>query len=605
MQLRSLALALASAGLLSACGGGDSADTTTTTPTVPTTGGGTSTALSISGVAARGAALAGAAVSVKCATGTGQATTSSSGAYTVSVDAGALPCVLSATSSDAATVLHSVATGTTANITPLTELLVAQLVGSDPATFMSSIAATSLAGTLTSDALSAAQAAVVATLTAAGLDTSGIANPITDTLVAATTGSSGNGYDKVLDNLGTALAAAGTTLTELSTTVATTAAAASASPAVVAYENIETFSLAADLLLKPKATNCAALRSTTYRLLKVEPSVTTGASDALTTSETMVVDATALTATFSSDGGSQGWTATGACRYTTTEGADVMVSPSGVIVLRALVGSDDDTTSDPGKYRMMVALPAQSIAVGELAGSWNYLSWQPDENKVFGVQAATIAIGSDGALNSVKCEDDTLATATASCSAATTLLPRFSSNSTGGFDLASTDPADVWKSRAFAYRAGNGEMMLVIANAAGEITFATKTRTLGLPSVGFSWSLWNVTANVGGVAVDAVDAVTHTIVSLDTANNSFIRASTQGGGSTVTAPQTLFLSSGRDGYIHRVAASVTASDGTGVNVREMYALRLIGFGITAWYVPKSNTGSTSNARYGISVRQPS
>jgi hypothetical protein len=86
-------------------------------------GGGSSTTMNVSGTAAVGKALDGATVSVTCASGTGSATTNASGSYTVSIQNGEGPCVLTATKGS--TVLRSVTAGEgVANITPLTHLLV-------------------------------------------------------------------------------------------------------------------------------------------------------------------------------------------------------------------------------------------------------------------------------------------------------------------------------------------------------------------------------------------------------------------------------------------------------------------------------------------------
>ena len=122
------------AALLSACGGGGGNDASPTVVAKPAT--------TFSGTAATGAAMAGATVSINCASGTGTATTAANGSYTKDITDVTLPCVLKATSSDGKTVLHSITTPSTgasansaqvANITPLTQLLVASLAGTDPA----------------------------------------------------------------------------------------------------------------------------------------------------------------------------------------------------------------------------------------------------------------------------------------------------------------------------------------------------------------------------------------------------------------------------------------------------------------------------------------
>ena len=84
-----------------------------------------------------GAAIVGGTVDAKCATGNGSASTAADGSYTLTIDGGALPCSMRVTSADGGTVLHSAATGSgnnaRANLTPATELAMAQLYGRSPA----------------------------------------------------------------------------------------------------------------------------------------------------------------------------------------------------------------------------------------------------------------------------------------------------------------------------------------------------------------------------------------------------------------------------------------------------------------------------------------
>lgn len=91
MRFHSLAAALAGAGLLAACGG--STDSPAASPTGPIT---------LTGVVAKGAALVSASVTAKCAVdgSAAPAITTDTGSYTITIAAGALPCVLEATSTD-------------------------------------------------------------------------------------------------------------------------------------------------------------------------------------------------------------------------------------------------------------------------------------------------------------------------------------------------------------------------------------------------------------------------------------------------------------------------------------------------------------------------
>jgi 5'-nucleotidase len=158
----------------------------------------------VSGVAATGAAMAGATISIKCVNGSTASTkTATDGSY-ATMAAGTFPCLLEA--SDSTHKLHSVAIGSgnvaTANITPLTEQMVAALSAdaADTAAFFSKFDGR-LASSIRGDKLTAAQAQVLKNLADAGLDISAVKDLITDTLVAKTATQNGNGYDGLLDRV--------------------------------------------------------------------------------------------------------------------------------------------------------------------------------------------------------------------------------------------------------------------------------------------------------------------------------------------------------------------------------------------------------------------
>ena len=223
MKLKALgltAVAVSVAALVAACGGGGG-DGAAATPSN----------VQVSGVAATGLALAGSNVDVKCASGSGTATTSASGGYTVTVENGALPCIVKVTGTVNGTevTLHSLAQGNgttaTANVTPLTEMILARATGTLPADLFTSFGSGSA---VTSTALTQATTDILAALsTAAGVDLSGI-DPFGASLVAATTANpdGGNDYDKLLDQLGTVVSAA--TLPQVVSQIASTGSGSSA-----------------------------------------------------------------------------------------------------------------------------------------------------------------------------------------------------------------------------------------------------------------------------------------------------------------------------------------------------------------------------------------
>jgi hypothetical protein len=215
-----------SALVLSGCGGG---------------GGGTATSLSslsISGVAATGAAISLGSVEARCATGTGTTTTNADGTYTVNVTSGVQPCILKAIDPVTKTELHSIveAGATTANITPVTSLVVANTLGDEPATAFTNFNAAAQAK-VTSVNINTAVTRVQASTAALGSDAdmTGI-DFMKGTMQAATTDASGDATDKKIDALMAALAASDKKITDLTAQVKTltsTANAASSMTSVV------------------------------------------------------------------------------------------------------------------------------------------------------------------------------------------------------------------------------------------------------------------------------------------------------------------------------------------------------------------------------------
>ena len=184
---------LAGALLLAACGGGSSG----VSAPAPT--------LTLSGTAATGLAIADASVQAKCMGGNGITTTLADGSYRLTVAGGSLPCALRVSFGTDGAALHSLAMGAgleaTANLTPLTELLVARATqkGSTRAYFdgFDAAAARALSAQLLVNAQAEVSAFVNGTV-ATGVVSDFIATPFK----AATPGKPTNdAYDKLLDVL--------------------------------------------------------------------------------------------------------------------------------------------------------------------------------------------------------------------------------------------------------------------------------------------------------------------------------------------------------------------------------------------------------------------
>lgn len=180
----------------------------------------------VGGVIATGHAVDGAHVVTRCASGSVvSATSAADGRYALQVERVALPCVLEAVSADGRTVLHSVALDRVvegvpadevrAHVTPLTELLVAQLAGMQPAVFMRKAGATALHAAITPEGIARAQGEVLGVLRQMAVHPRELTDVLAQPLVAATAVSAGDAHDRVLEALAAAMRGSGAQLADL------------------------------------------------------------------------------------------------------------------------------------------------------------------------------------------------------------------------------------------------------------------------------------------------------------------------------------------------------------------------------------------------------
>jgi alpha-tubulin suppressor-like RCC1 family protein len=176
-------LALVVVFIMAACGGGSSAPEEAPVAV-----------LNLAGTVSAEAAMAGAAVAVKCASGPAQTITAGDGTFALALRAGALPCMIEVSSGGH--VYRSVVLGSGAgthrvNASPLTELVVARIAGlngSTPTALFAGFSGNNAA--LTSAALDGALG-YLRTAFAALADLNGF-NPMSDVVVAASATSSAN-----------------------------------------------------------------------------------------------------------------------------------------------------------------------------------------------------------------------------------------------------------------------------------------------------------------------------------------------------------------------------------------------------------------------------
>lgn len=196
-RLISMAVGAVCAVFLVACGGGGGGSSASAPASAP----------SLSGLAATGAGIANATVNAKCASGTVlTGTTDANGSFNLVLGGRTLPCMLQVSGGTPSVTLHSFAQAAgRVNITPVTDLIVSNALGADPAAAFAAYAPTH--GATIEAGLSAAKTYVSTQFNSITGGT--IANPLTGSF------SVGDADDKLLDALGNALNNAGKTVTDL------------------------------------------------------------------------------------------------------------------------------------------------------------------------------------------------------------------------------------------------------------------------------------------------------------------------------------------------------------------------------------------------------
>jgi hypothetical protein len=358
------------------------------------------------------------------------------------------------------------------------------------------------------------------------------------------------------------LLGSGTSLSALTSTVATRAAAL-----VGGTPSSATPSLPAEWLLKPAASNCSALRSGKYHwMMPIKGGTLADQFDSVS------INASTLVAT-RGNGSTATWVPKGTCRYTSDAGrTEVVVSQAGVIVSRYLNGST---------YRTAFAVPEQAHSLAELAGDWNLMGMQTNASATgyTGITgSATLDISGIQVATTLCQNDITWGVKGADCTSPATLAPGFQPNGAAGFDL--VDSAKAVKGRAFLYRGGNGDVMLVRVDSDGSFQLRTKQRTNPLPAVGAVSANWDTYVDNQLVPPSPLDAFGHTILSVDSVAQSYTRTQ-KNLVSLIERTETLFTNNPRNGYNYRPAGTTTASNGTTVSVNEITTLPMRGMGLGA------------------------
>ena len=572
MKLKALSLTLvggAVAALVAACGGG---------------GGGsaaTPASVQLTGVAATGLALANSTVAVKCASGTGSATTNDSGSYTVTVVDGAMPCLIKVTgTADGVEVtLHSVAeagttsgstTSATANVTPLTEMILARAAGTVPADLFENFDSTRAAA-ITSTALNQATTEVVTTLRdVVGVDLGSI-DPFKATLVAATASNptAGNPYDKLLDDLNAKVS--NEALPQVVSQIASTATGGSSAPFSLAevMGNVNAGSLA----------GCAPALSGKYRVIEY-----TGAI--------VEVDINFGTLKLNAPDGEQAVvpSTTQACQFSvgTTKFA---IGPSGA---GAIVDNQ----------RVGYIFPVQAHNFASVQGKWNFTESGIEETNLGVHFLGEADVAADGKVS--VCEYDVMNNNFTTCEPETEAITL--QEQTGGYFVLNYG---VDSSPVYGFRAPNGSLTLFGSNnpsgteTAGSFRthfVLTRPQSLSLPAVGTVSNSWDV----GQLYVAASPSTTNGTLTTSILAESVPVTAVDASAGTVTRTRardcrvdTLQINKPIDGLRYRAASTFTDCDGKVTNISAFYSRGLPGLGMNV-----AVDAMPGSHFYFISVKRP-
>ncbi len=547
-----LATVIAGVFALSGCGGGGSTTTTSTT----------AGSVTVSGTAATGAAIAGAAVDAKCSTGTGTATTASDGSFTLAVSGGTLPCVLHLKASDG-TELHSIVESgtTTANITPVSELIVARMAGEKPQDFYDSFDATKI----TSSSVSDAKTAVLQALKDAGVDL-GNTDPLHDSFQAAHDGKSGDALDGKLDELKTKLTQSQTSVDALAQALANNKDAdANGTGAIVAN------------MLQPAASSCAAMHSGKYRVIAPEntdPDWLTYVGD---------FDAQAITLTDHGVVNHGSAVANESCEFQNSDGSTkFLFAKSGIVV------SHHTTSGTPD--RVAFAFPEQPLTVADLVGTWDMERFsRTSSTDPYVFSHAIVTIASDGSMTTADCQQ--IVTSQADC-AAPVESGSIAVASGGGFTF--TPSAGGTAQQAFAYRSPAGTVALALLEPANNgWDIAAKQTARVLPTVGDKAKFWDMKIASTGY-LGALTEQETTITAVDASIGSYSREFKNG-----AQTDTFVVNKPYAGLAYRTSGTANIG-GTPTAVPSIISLKLPGMGVTVYGKPVADTSSF----FGIRVDKP-
>ena len=529
----------------------------------------------------------GSTVSAICTGGSGSAATKADGSFQLT-STGTLPCYLRATDiTDSSQQFHSIASGsgttTTANISPLTELVVAQAVGAsmspsdafDNGAAPSSSVASSLdqAINTTMNALNSAGISGVTGLT--GVD------PIKSTsFKPAVNGQQGDPIDQAIDSLNAALATSSSSIGQLATAI-TTSTSSNRAASISAYTST------------PQNTECPSLRNMKHRMVTLGGEYHT------------LIPTSARTLNGTSDSGAQGtisiaWNTThdNYCKFTFTSTVGTASAPyagTGTGAVSKASGAIAVKGSVNGAPYLALAFPDQNIPISALAGNWNTIGFDATLKRSKYLTFTLDAAGN--ASNFQSCSGSLAATCSAMSGSGSVALD---TSAQGGYIF--TDSSGL-QHHAYAFRGASGNISLIVANANHTgITVAAQQRTLKLPVALNSpieyADIETYLNNSSSYSVGYWDNVI--VVNNNTGASTYQRTRTLNNGQTDGRMDVVTINSPRSGMRTRPSSACTLG-AIGTRCPDSIQMPLPDMGMNVYGGNGSTTGGTAEDFFGVSM----
>ncbi len=596
--LKNVVAALAAGSVLALAGCGGSSGGITSASTAPA-----AAPITLSGTAAGGAAIAGGAVNAKCATGSGTATTAADGSYTLTVT-GIAPCMLQVTDpTNAAKVYYSAvpAGATTANITPLTSLVVANAIGADPATAYTSFSSTTQAA-ITSTAITTAVSNVSTALAGIGVSIPAGTNPVTATFTAATETKAGSALDQQIDALAAKLANANVPLSTLVTTMATNSTSATAVSSAVTTLATNSGISSSTLTVPASGTAAAATcpYATSGKYLGAglgDNSITQYSIDFKALTAQNVAANKSFTITTGVDPNNP-------CAYTfsnATQTVNVRVSQSGLSAFSsAALPTTAATSLATSSVGLVLPAPTTTFALADFAGTWNAVQWDQAVGVTYWNSTfSQLVIDNAGNLSYYVCSGAT------SCATTPSMTHTISGpDAAGVFTVTGSDGSK----RNFAiYRSANGDMVgfgVLVSSTSYNGQYFVFSKRVSAPivrTVGSSFSLvdWRATNNNTTGPQQTATPKTFTVTAATPLTNNTYSFTRQDNADSST--DSVQVNQPRVGMLTHPAVAATAT----LAAKPLwYGVNGIGwtiFGTATTGVPNSNTNPVF---FGISIQTP-